>query len=205
MFAVGRAFALTVLLSGCAGASPPAGKLPLGLESLRWGMTKAEAESRYRLLAPQTALPPGTPASDQAGTRIAPYRWKGCTFEIFFYFGGAHPDLDDIELFQLAGESQPCAAQARADLIARYGPADGTGNAITGVNDWLTWLSDGAKYDRAHPEEAAKRYAGLSAMERFQARAKTPGATARFMFLHGSLGVRVLLFSPDGPGRTIFN
>lgn len=195
----------TLLLPGSAGARTSSDKLPIGLEALRWGMTKAEAQTHYRLLGPETALPEGTPATDQAGTRVAPYHWKNCTFEIYFYFGGPRPSLDDIELFQLAGESQPCADQARADLLAHYGPADDHDGATMPTDDRLAWLSEGAKYDKAHPEEVAKRYQGLSAMEQFQARAKAAGATARFMVLRGSLGVRVFLYAPDGPGRIVFD
>jgi len=185
--------------------------MPLGLEKLRWGMTISEAQAQYRLLGPETALPPGTPMTNQRGTRIASYKWKGCTFEVYFYFAGPPPreSLDEIDLFQQEGDTPPCADDARADLMAHYGPADGHGSATTPSNNFLDWLSDAAKefaeYNREHPEKAAERYQGLSAIERFHARAREHGPKANFMSLNGTLGVRVFLYSQQGEPRFIYN
>jgi len=186
--------------------------LPIGLEKLRWGMTKTEAEREYRLLAPETPLPPDQPASNQMAKRIAPYNWKSCTFEVLFYFSEPSADqspdkesLDEVNIFQQGSVPKSCADEVRADLFAHYGDADSHGLATTPTDDELVWLTEAAKYDKAHPDEVAKRYKGLDPLQRFLARASAPGPKARFISAAAPFGIRIFLYSPNGKPRITVN
>ena len=202
--------ALIALMTGLAPlparTQPSSDDFPLGLAGLQWGMEKAQASERYLRLAPEAALPTDLPASTQAATRIAPYKRKSCTFEVLFYFysDGGIQRLSEVNVFQVQPDSPNCANDVREDLIAHYGKTEDHGTLITPTDDELVWLTDAAKYDKEHPEETAKKYQGMDAMQRLITKANAPGPKARFINVPGSFGVRVFLYSPNGPGRIIF-
>lgn len=202
-----RSLAALIVMAGLApvlARAQPADDLPLGLTGLQWGMEKAKASEIYLRLAPATALSADQPDSTQGATRIAPYKWKSCNFEILFYFYGDARRLNEINIFQIKPDSPDCANDVRDDLIAHYGKTDDHGTSVMPTDDELVWLTDAAKYDKEHPDETAKRYQGMNSMQRLIAKSNAPGPKARFINVPGSFGVRVFLYSPVGPGRIIF-
>ena len=180
--------------------------LPFSLDGFHWRMTSAEARQHYPALGPQHEHPADFPLTDQNVILVGPYAWKDCVFDLSFNFATVDSQelLAGIDVTERQNGSPACADEMRRELRAQFGEADSSGTLIVPSDAELVWETPESRYDKAHPDEVARRYQGMNAMDRFMARAKS-GRGAKARFVVSPWGPRAFLFAPGMPGRITFN
>lgn len=107
--------AVALLLHACASSQPPApSTIGLGLERLRIGMTKADAQAAYPALTERGGF------DNFLQLELPPYQWEGCSFYVAVDF--VNDRLQQINVGADAKEDDSCKVTVLREIAKQYGP-----------------------------------------------------------------------------------
>jgi hypothetical protein len=186
---------LIVLLALPATAQPESSGLPIGLDKLHWRMTPVDASAAYPEIGPR---PSSDPSTNQRSERIQPYRWRDCSFDVRLYFAtlNALEQLASVDL-KASAASSSCKQEIMEDLSAHFGPPTRRSGVLGRDADWETAESLYAK------EHEAEIYAGMNALERFNARVNGPHPIA--LYAEFQPDVHISLWGRGVPGVVVYD
>jgi len=95
---------------------PSTDLLPLGFDTILWGMSPQQVQSVFPSLTTSTAVQ-GQPLTNQVPRYIEAYQYAGCTFHVTLYF--SQERLSSVD-FQTRDQVNVCRAKIEQALIIQY-------------------------------------------------------------------------------------